>query len=550
MKKLILCLGVAFVSFSSLNAQTDKFTQDFQPIRAELTKWDPIRGEWLASSMVSIAKKEPIPDRTFPENYTPAEMMKMVPESNRAAIQRIATTSTQNADSTSRGNWQSINNQLARPSCKPTMGRTYGDPHLSSFDGATYSFQTVGEFVLVKSASQNIEIQARQQPQSDDFSLNTALAMNVGGDRVCIYANEKPDNISNCALRLNGSPLYITSGTYYLPHGGTIRYSMNDYVVTWPTGEVATVDVRRSGIMSFLNVAVQVFPCSQNDLEGLLGNANGRQNDDFDVRGNNNRPTYMAFSTFGGSQMQQASNEMEKEYLAFLARDYARQFRVTPTTSLFDYGIGQSTFTYTDESFPRVHRTVNDLSPDRQNAARTKCEENGIRGDELKGCIFDQAYLELPPSPKPQVKDLTLGVQMPKLDRPVNNVNGANITPSNYIPRTNGNNGANPQPIQQNPNNGEMKPVNQEIKGGKLDKENPTMPVGNEIKQKPVEKPIEQPIEKPIQKEIKVSTPLPSNSKPTGTEIKTNTTKPSGGGGTPTNSTPVKTTPAVKGGKG
>lgn len=541
MKKQVLSLGIALVTFNSLNAQSDRFTQDFQPIRAELTKWDPIRGEWLASSMVSIAKKEPIPDRTFPENYTPAEMMKMVPESSRANIQRIATTSAQNADSSSRGNWSSITTQLNRPSCQPTMGRTYGDPHLSSFDGATYSFQTVGEFVLVKSPSQNIEIQARQQPQSDDFSLNTALAMNVGGDRVCVYANEKPDNISNCALRLNGTPLYINAGTYYLPHGGTIRYTSNNYVVTWPTGEVATIDVRRSSQMNFLNVAVQVFPCSQNDLEGLLGNANGRQSDDFDVRNNSNRPAYMAFSSFGGSQMQQASNEMEKEYLAFLARDYARQFRVTPTTSLFDYGIGQSTYTYTDESFPRVHRTVNDLTPDRQNAARAKCEENGIRGDELKGCIFDQAYLEIPPSPRPVVKDLTSGIQMPRLDKPVNNVNGSNITPTNFRPVDKVGSNNEPLPIQQNPNNGEIKPVNQELKNGKLDGDKNTKPTNNEVKPITISRPVEQ--------DVKPSNSTPINSKPIGREIKTTSPKPSGGG-VPSNSNPVKTTPALKGGKG
>jgi hypothetical protein len=542
MKKLVPSIAIVLLSISSLNAQSDRFTQDFQPIRAELTKWDPIRGEWLASSMLSIAKKEPIPDRTFPENFTPAEMMKMVPESNRTAIQKIASTNTQNADSSSRVNWNSINTQLSRPSCKPVQGRTYGDPHLSSFDGASYSFQTVGEFVLMRSASQNMEIQARQQPQSDDFSLNTALAMNVGGDRICIYANEKPDNISNCALRLNGSPLYITSSVYYLPHGGTIRYSMNDYVVTWPTGEVATIDVRRSSQMNFLNVSVQVYPCAQNDLEGLLGNANGSQNDDFDVRGNTNRPAYMAFSSFGNSQMQQASNDMEKEYLAFLARDYARQFRVTPITSLFDYGIGQSTFTYTDESFPRVHRTVNDLSPDRQTAARVKCEENGIRGDELKGCIFDQAYLEIPPSPRPLVVDRTNNIVLSRIDRPVNNVNGGNVTKETVIPTSRDN--GQPQPIQQNPETNRAKPVGAEVNptSGTLKPSNSTKPTS--VESNPT-------VEKPIEFEMKPTSTKPTNTKPAGIEVKPSSSKPSGSGTTtPVNTTPVKTTPTMKGGKG
>ena len=49
-------------------------------------------------------------------------------------------------------------------------------------------------------------------------------------------------------------------------------------------------------------------------------------------------PAYMAFSSFGNQAMQQVAQNAEREYLAFLAKDFADEWRVTTTTSLFDYG--------------------------------------------------------------------------------------------------------------------------------------------------------------------------------------------------------------------
>lgn len=523
MKNTLLYLGILLFFIPNVQAQNQRFTQDFNPVRSELTKWDPIRGEWLASSLVAMSTKQPIPDRTFPEDLTPVEMLRLVPENHRTSINQMVSTNQRNAtDSTGRNEWNAMSSIVSRPNCKPVMARSYGDPHLSSFDNASYSFQTVGEFVLTKSVSGNMEIQTRQQAQSDDFSLNTAAAMNVAGDRVCIYANEKPDNISNTALRLNGAPLQITNKTYFLPHGGTIRYSSNTYIVTWPTGEVANIQLRNSSRMNFLNVSVQIYPCAQNDLTGLLGNANGIENDDFDTNDGMKRPAYMAFSSFGNDQLQQASNEAEKEYLAFLARDYARNFRVTQQTSLFDYGFGQNTLTYTDESFPRVHRTVGDLSADRQNSARQKCEEQGIRGAELKGCIFDQAYLEIPPSPRPEIKDPTRGVVLSRIEKPIENSNakpgGKEISKDKVEAETN------PQTISKPGVKEEAKKENAPIKVNTTTIQKDTKPSGSGTTTKP-------------------NTTI----KPSGTTIKPSgtSTKPSG-----TTTTPIKTSPMIKPGKG
>jgi hypothetical protein len=417
--------------FGSHAVAQEQFTKDFEVVRKELVSWDPVRGEWLSSSLVAMTKNEPIPDRMFPEDFTPLEMLKVVPASTRNAIAETATAQSNNGTATTadRQSWTQVSSVLQRANCKPVMGRTYGDPHLSSFDGASYSFQTVGEFVLVKSSSGNMEVQTRQRAQTDDISLNTAVAMNVAGDRFCVYAQEKPDGNTSTPVRLNGEALYVDELTYYLPHGGTVRKSgRNNYLVTWPTGETAELDVH-NGSFSFINVSVQVFPCGDT-YEGVLGNANGRSSDDFETRGRASRPNNLAFHTFGNTN-DPAAQDMEREYLAWLSKDFASSWRVDQPTSLFDYGFGQSTLTYTDESFPRVHHTLADLTPDQRDRARRNCERNGVSAIDMNGCIYDQGFVNIPPSPRPVIVDNTRDFNHTPITKPIPNVNPG----SGRIPR-------------------------------------------------------------------------------------------------------------------
>ncbi|MNU77111.1 von Willebrand factor type D domain protein [compost metagenome] len=424
MKKHLTFFGLfALAALGTLQAQEkSNFGTDFQSIRKDMVAWDQVRGEWLASSMEAMANKKPTPDRNFPEEYTPAEMFSAMPEATQNKVRSQIQRSSTNTDSVSRTQWNRLNTFTNRtPDCKPVMGRTYGDPHLKSFDGATYSFQTVGEFTLAKSGSGNVNIQVRQRPQSDDFSLNTAVAMNVGGDRVCFYANEKPDGNSTTPLRIEGEPVYIDGANYYLEHGGTISASgNNNYVVTWPTGERVKLDGSRTGNMGFYNIAVEIYPCTDN-YEGILGNANGRSSDDFDIRGGSMTASRWNMGVFGSSN--QNDQVLEKEYLAFLAKDFAMQYRILQEESLFDYGFNQSTFAFTDLSFPRVHRTLGDLSDDDRRRAQRECERRGFSGSDLSACMYDNGFLRIEPTPKPNIPNRTTGRQMEPVRTPAPNVN-------------------------------------------------------------------------------------------------------------------------------
>ncbi len=421
MRKIYFTLPVSLLFFGTLGlAQDQTFEEEFEPIRQELTNWDAVRGPWLAESMVAISNQNEIPDRTFPENLTPAQVMDLVPSDVSSRVQTLTSTRTQPQTHDTR--WDAVNSFIARRNCNPVSGRSYGDPHLESFDGASYSFQTVGEFDLVKSNDGLVEIQTRQKAQQDNFSLNTAVAMNVGGDRVGIYAEDSPDGGISTPVRVNGMAVDITDRPYFLSRGGTIRKSRGMYVVDWPTGESVTAQVRNSGGMSFLNITTNIYPCSHGGYSGLMGNANHISSDDYnDGRG------LIPVSAGSGPN----ATYVKRQQLAMIAREFAEQYRITMATSLFDYPAGTSTYTFTDKTFPRVHMTVDDLTPAQRTRAQQHCQQNGISGAQMEGCIFDNAYLNLPPTPRHVVDDPTEGIVFKPVDKPVRNINGNNpSTPS------------------------------------------------------------------------------------------------------------------------
>lgn len=414
---IVSCLALVGTSFGQ-NEET--FSKNYNPIRTELEEWDPIRGPWLSSSLEAMSKQEAIPDRTFPEDITPAQMVAALPEKTRSNMERVVMQNT-GGTVTEQAQWSEIRRVVVRPGagCGVRSARTYGDPHLVTFDGARYSFQTVGEFVLTKSTS-GIEVQARQKPQRDDFSLNTAVAMNVGGNRVGIYASDYPDGDRSTPVRVDGVAVNVSPNkAYFLNNGGTIRVSGGTYTVSWPTGENVTAQMRNSGGMPFMNVNVQITDCSEGLFTGLLGNANGIEGDDF--RGLNDQPDLrMSAGTdpFGGM-----SREIEQRRLAFLANSLADEYRVTQITTLFDYAPGTSTMTFTDRSFPRIHRTMNEIPNDQRAAARRRCEQQGISSRDMNGCIFDNSHLNLDPEPTPTVVDPSQGIVFNPIREPKPNVN-------------------------------------------------------------------------------------------------------------------------------
>lgn len=435
-------------SFLLLTVTLSAQNESHQRVKAELVEWDAVRGEWLAESFNAMADNKPIPDRTFPEDLTPAEMYSLVPADRQGRIRDIVNQpgNTQNrtpstgqpgANHVPVGNNNTTNQPgnreirynyyVTRPGCALTMGRSYGDPHIRTFDGKSYSFQTVGEYVLSGSPDGMFEVQARQKPQTDRVSLNTAVAMNVYGDRVGIYASDFPDGQSGTPLRINGRPVYLNNETFYLPHGGTVQHTGREYVVTWPTGEKVQAKLSGTSGMRFMNLSVFVYKCNGNYF-GLMGNANGRSDDDFSGEGNrNNLAGSTIFEPFGSRDFGRSVTAMEREHLAFLARDFGSRFLVNDQTSLFDYGFGQSSWTFYDPSFPRTHITLGDLSQADRDRARRECERQGILADEMAGCVMDLAHANIQPIPRPATPNRTNGRELNTVSERKPNVNRPDV---------------------------------------------------------------------------------------------------------------------------
>ena len=412
MRNIVLLFTASFFLSPLLRAQdSDGFERDYAPIKQSLEDWDPVRGAWLSDAIPAVINQEPIPVRTFPENATPMEVLALVPEDTRTQIATAAQNNqTAGSDATF---WNGMNTMVSAVNCKPRKGRSYGDPHLVSFDGERFSFQTVGEFVLAKGSSGRMEVQTRQKPQRGDFSLNTAVAMNVNGDRIGLYAEDAPDNFRNTPLRVNGQPVDITGGHYFLPNGGVIRRTGRSYVIDWPTGESVDVRAGNSGSMSFYNVAVHIRGCSDN-YSGVLGNADGIGRNDFDGTAWRTPNTI-----FAGTN----NDNWERERSAFVTRNFAEKHRVNQATSLFDYGMGQSTFSFTDRSYPRVVRSVNDLDPTRRQRAQRICNDAGISRADMNGCIYDNAFMNIPPCPPPPIRQPINPETVTPVRTPVTNTN-------------------------------------------------------------------------------------------------------------------------------
>ena len=77
---------------------------------------------------------------------------------------------------------------------------------------------------------------------------------------------------------------------------------------------------------------------------------------------------------------------------ALVYNGFGDSWRISQSESLFDYGPGEDTTTYTDRSFPRVLTRLADLSAAQRGAALAVCQQAGVSNQRLlDACTEDVA---------------------------------------------------------------------------------------------------------------------------------------------------------------
>lgn len=247
------------------------------------------------------------------------------------------------------------------PSNTPTVfyegGKSSGDPNIITFDGKSYSFNGVGEFIATKSSTDNFEIQVRQEElknrnSSGSVSWSTGLAMNTGSDKLCFYPNK---------YYINQTPYnYSSSINNTLSNGGSITGNTQTFVVNTGNGDIIKIFNRNDAL------DYSIIPNSQRQgkMIGVFGNYDGQSTNDLLIR--NGSPIDGSYGT--------------------LYPNFTNSWRIAQNQSLFVYDAGKNTGTYTDVSFPRTPLVI--TASQRANATQV-CKNAGVVAPFLEGCIVD-----------------------------------------------------------------------------------------------------------------------------------------------------------------
>lgn len=222
----------------------------------------------------------------------------------------------------------------------------------------------VGEFTLVQ--SENLELQVRYAPVPCDCyaSIGAAAVISDGQHRIEFGIDRPGLMIVDGAQRWDlAERPHVTIGDLSIS-GGASHATVTD-------GHGSTIELR----YGHKSVNVYITPGGDDTgWAGILGNANGNPDDDFRSPDG---------ATFGSAPSQEV-----------IEGAFADSWRITNETSLFTYGPGESTETFTNVTYPAPHPelTSEQLAADREARkprAETICRlvvtDPGLR----EACISD-----------------------------------------------------------------------------------------------------------------------------------------------------------------
>jgi hypothetical protein len=251
----------------------------------------------------------------------------------------------------------------------------FGDPHITTTDGLIYDLQQVGEFAAFTSnsaAAPRVQLRTAPVPDSPYASMVTGAAAGNGDQRIAFVLdngrltithgsrNETVTADADSEKDLGGGMTIATgaAGENFVGRAYTVRLA-----------DGSTLDVDESGFWG-LRVSFQPSDAAKSaQPRGLFGTFNGDPADDL------TRPDGKVVPVDSPDDV--------------IRSQFGDAWRITQGDSLFPYGPGQSTDTFTDRKFPSATPR---FSPAVTDQARSLCQSAGVIGDAiLAACVFDVA---------------------------------------------------------------------------------------------------------------------------------------------------------------
>jgi len=239
-----------------------------------------------------------------------------------------------------------------------------GDVHINTPDRLVYDFQERGDFLLTQSTSSgDVVLQARQSrwetyPERP-VSVNTAVAMNVAGDKLEFYL------FPELSFELNDVVTPLPTGYVQLPQGGSITLTGNgpkDFTIYWPDRNTGARVVLYD---AYIDIGIARLGGSL-IYEGILGNMDGDPQNDIQLRG-------------GDLITPPASDED-------LAR-FGDSWRLSPEESLFNGALAGD-----DTAEGSEPLTLDGLDPTDKANAEDICTTAGVTDPlALHNCTYDVA---------------------------------------------------------------------------------------------------------------------------------------------------------------
>lgn len=162
------------------------------------------------------------------------------------------------------------------------VGNLFGDPHILTLDGLSYTFNGLGEFTMIKSANFTLQGRMVQATDSDgDLAQGTVFSAFVAEDSTSGNVQFQMAAGGNLEVLVD-KKLVTFLDELEIPEarfGETvlIKRGNNDFVVTFTSGVYMEIKAENGIISQYIIVLPESF---MGQTCGLLGNYNGDQSDD------------------------------------------------------------------------------------------------------------------------------------------------------------------------------------------------------------------------------------------------------------------------------